>query len=111
MKLKLGLDIGIASVGWGIIDENYDVKNSGVRLFSEGSPAENEVRRTMRGQRRRLRRRQHRLLRMGKCLSEILNMDYPEPVGNVYEIRCRGIREKITKAELFLAVMHLAKLR
>lgn len=111
MKLKLGLDIGIASVGWGIIDENYDVKNSGVRLFSECSPAENEVRRTMRGQRRRLRRRQHRLLRMGKCLSEILNMDYPEPVGNVYEIRCRGIREKITKAELFLAIMHLAKFR
>lgn len=41
MELKLGLDIGIASVGWGIIDENYDVKNCGVRLFTERTHAHN----------------------------------------------------------------------
>lgn len=57
MELKLGLDIGVASVGWGIIDENYNVINSGVRLFSEGSAEENLTRRTMRSSRRRIRRR------------------------------------------------------
>ena len=35
MELKLGLDIGVASVGWGIIDENYNVIDSGVRLFQK----------------------------------------------------------------------------
>lgn len=50
MELKLGLDIGVASVGWGIIDENYNVIDSGVRLFPEGSAEENLTRRTMRTQ-------------------------------------------------------------
>ena len=47
MELKLGLDIGVASVGWGIIDENYNVIDSGVRLFPEGSAEENLTRRTI----------------------------------------------------------------
>lgn len=111
MKLKLGLDIGIASVGWGIIDENYDVKDSGVRLFSEGTAKANETRRVMRGQRRRLRRQKHRLYRMGKLLSDVLNIDYPEIVGNIYEIRCRGIKEPISTEELYLAIMYLTKFR
>lgn len=111
MELKLGLDIGVASVGWGIIDENYNVINSGVRLFSEGSAEENLTRRTMRSSRRRIRRRHHRLQRMGILLSNILAIDLPEPQGNIYEIRCRGLQEMLSREELFLAVMHLTKRR
>lgn len=117
MELKLGLDIGTGSVGWGIIDENYDVKNCGVRLFTERTHAHNnytpnnEDRRTARSGRRRIRRRQHRLLRMGRLLAEALGIDLPEPIGNIYEIRCRGLQEKLSKEELFLAIMHLTKRR
>lgn len=111
MELKLGLDIGVASVGWGIIDENYNVINSGVRLFSEGSAEENLTRRTMRSSRRRIRRRHHRLQRMGILLTNILAIDLPEPQGNIYEIRCRGLQEMLSREELFLAVMHLTKRR
>ena len=45
MGYILGLDIGIASVGYAIIDENYNVLISGVRLFREGTAEENTGRR------------------------------------------------------------------
>lgn len=35
MGLILGLDLGIASVVYGIIDENYNIIDYGVRLFDE----------------------------------------------------------------------------
>jgi CRISPR-associated endonuclease Csn1 len=111
MKLKFGLDIGVASVGWGIIDENYHVIDCGVRLFSENSAKENETRRTMRSSRRRLRRLQHRLQRMEKVLINVLGVEKPSEVGNIYEIRCRGLQQRLTKEELFAAIMHLAKRR
>lgn len=111
MKLRLGLDIGIASVGYGIIDENYQVLDSGVRLFTEAKPEKNLTRRTMRGTRRRIRRRHHRLMRMGIMLADILEIDCPEPFGNIYEIRCRGLQQRLSKEEFFLAVLHLSKYR
>ena len=111
MKLKLGLDLGVASVGWGIIDENYNIIDSGVRLFSEGKAEENLKRRTARSTRRRERRTRHRLDRMGSLLANLLEIDLPEPFGNIYEIRCRGLKEKLTPEELFLALMHLTKRR
>lgn len=57
MILKLGLDIGVASVGWGIIDENYNIIDSGVRIFPENTAKKNEDRRSMRSSRRRIRRK------------------------------------------------------
>lgn len=35
MKYFLGLDIGITSVGWGVIDKNNNIIKCGVRLFDE----------------------------------------------------------------------------
>lgn len=64
-KYYIGIDIGTASVGWSIMDENYNLmrkkgKNTiGVRLFSEGNTA--EERRGFRTNRRRLKRRKWRL--------------------------------------------------
>lgn len=111
MELKLGLDIGVASVGWGIIDENYNVIDSGVRLFPEGSAKKNLTRRTMRSSRRRIRRMHHRLRRMKSLLAEVLAINLPEPQGNVYEIRSRGLQKMLSREELFLAIMHLTKRR
>ncbi len=64
-KYTLALDIGTTSVGWSIIDENYQIpefngKNLwGVRLFDSASTAEST--RTKRGARRRYLRRRRRL--------------------------------------------------
>lgn len=64
-KFILGLDIGITSVGYGLID--YETKNiidAGVRLFPEANVENNEGRRSKRGSRRLKRRRIHRLERV-----------------------------------------------
>lgn len=41
----LGLDIGVTSVGWGIIDKQDNVIGKGVRLFEEADASNNEKRR------------------------------------------------------------------
>lgn len=64
-KYSIGLDIGVASVGWAVIDENnelvrYKKKNMwGSRLFNEAQKAES--RRKIRSSRRRLKRRAQRI--------------------------------------------------
>ncbi|BDR58247.1 type II CRISPR RNA-guided endonuclease Cas9 [Xylocopilactobacillus apicola] len=71
MKYNVGLDIGTGSVGWAVIDDEYQVlearnkKLMGVRLFSSADTA--EERRTYRTTRRRLSRRRWRI----RLLNEI----------------------------------------
>ena len=37
MGIKVGVDIGVASVGWAVVDDEYAVLESGVNLFSEAA--------------------------------------------------------------------------
>lgn len=74
MNYKMGLDIGIASVGWAVI--NLDLKrieDLGVRIFDKAEHPQNGEslalpRRIARSARRRLRRRKHRLERIRRLL-------------------------------------------
>lgn len=34
-KINIGLDIGVASVGWSLLDENAEIIDIGVRLFDD----------------------------------------------------------------------------
>ena len=62
MKYILALDIGVASVGWAIIEkESGKVIEAGSNIFQEASAAENQVRREMRQARRMKRRGKTRL--------------------------------------------------
>ena len=46
MGLSLGLDLGIGSVGYGLIDtEDGTILEAGVRLFSSVNPENNQTRR------------------------------------------------------------------
>lgn len=73
-KLVLGLDIGITSVGYGVIDlDSNDFVDYGVRLFKEGTAAENEKRRMARSRRRLLSRKHTRLKDMEKNIEAIWN--------------------------------------
>ncbi|PNZ26406.1 type II CRISPR RNA-guided endonuclease Cas9, partial [Staphylococcus petrasii] len=110
----LGLDIGITSVGYGIINyEDKTIIDAGVRLFPEANVENNEGRRSKRGARRLKRRRIHRLDRVKQLLNEYklvkLN-DIPKST-NPYEIRVKGLREELTRDELVIALLHLAKRR
>ncbi len=112
-RLVLGLDIGITSVGYGLIDiDSGEFVDYGVRLFKEGTAAENEKRRQTRGRRRLTSRRRTRLLDMQKLLKEfdILSDDY-QPLENVYELRCKGLTEKLSKDELSAVILHITKHR
>ena len=62
MKYILALDIGVASVGWAVIDkETETVVEACSNIFPEASAAENQLRREMRQGRRGKRRRKTRL--------------------------------------------------
>ena len=108
----LGLDIGITSVGYGVIDiDNNLFVDYGVRLFKEGTAAENETRRTKRGSRRLKRRKSNRLNDMKNLLKE--NELYFEDYRNYnpYEVRVKGLKEKLLPEELCTAIMHITKSR
>ena len=58
----LGLDIGISSVGWSILDtEKKEIVDMGVRLFETADASNNQQRRFARLARRNLRRKKYRL--------------------------------------------------
>lgn len=88
----LGLDIGITSVGYGVIDidNNLFVDYGVMAFFKEGTAAENETRRTKRGSRRLKRRKSNRLNDMKNLLKE--NELYFEDYRNYnpYEVRVKG---------------------
>ncbi|MCU5746952.1 type II CRISPR RNA-guided endonuclease Cas9 [Staphylococcus sp. SQ8-PEA] len=113
-KYILGLDIGITSVGYGIIDyETRDVIDAGVRLFKEANVENNEGRRSKRGTRRLKRRRRHRLQRVKKLLSDynLLNQDSELSGINPYEARVKGLSHELSAEEFCAALLHLAKRR
>lgn len=113
-NLILGLDIGITSVGWGIIEKDTgNIIDAGVRLFEEGTAEENAKRRGFRSSRRLKRRKAFRIYRLEQLLKEnnILNKDYRVGEYNPYKCRLKGLTSKLNNNELVCALLHIAKLR
>lgn len=111
-KYVLGLDIGITSVGYGVIDlDTNEFVDYGVRLFKEGTAADNETRRGKRGSRRLKRRKVNRLDDMKKLLTNNDLYDEKYRNYNPYEARVKGLKEKLTKEELCMAILHITKSR
>lgn len=111
-KLVLGLDIGVGSVGWGIVEkESGKIVDKGVRLFSEIDPENNANRRSFRHLRRSLRRKEFRLYRTRRLLLEmgVINSIDFKPLDNPYQIRSEGLKRELNKTELATAILHLMK--
>lgn len=108
----LGLDIGIASVGWAVINkDNKEIVKSGVRLFDCADPSKNQERRTYRGVRRNIRRRAHRLSNVEQFL---VNHGIIRPTNineTPLELRNKGLNEKLSKEEIFVSLFNIAKHR
>ena len=66
--LRFGLDIGIASVGWAVVDDDYRVLESGSNIFEAADAEKNGNRREFRQHKRLLRRRRTRLQDYGRVL-------------------------------------------
>lgn len=111
--LVLGLDIGVTSVGYGIVNrETGEAVDFGVRLFSEWDPANNQNRRAKRSGRRLRSRRKNRLQDMKKFLVDqgMIPSDYVFHL-DPYALRVKGLSEKLTDEELATVLYNLAKLR
>ena len=127
MKYSLGLDIGTTSIGWSVVNlEKNRIEDLGVRIFETPENPKNgeslaKPRRDARSARRRLRRRRQRLdylkqwftangllssERIEYALSPEHNHEY-----NPYELREKGLTEKLEPEELFVALYHIAKRR
>lgn len=129
MNYILGLDIGIASVGWAVIDIDkdlnpYKINNLGVRIFDKAeNPKDGSAlalpRREARGARRRIRRRRHRLERIKNLLinNTIITKEGLEKLYNgsyltdIYKIRYEALDRKLTNEEFARLLIHLAKRR
>jgi CRISPR-associated endonuclease Csn1 len=126
MKYSLGLDIGTASVGWAVVNEDkYRIEDLGVRIFESPENPKNgeslaKPRRDARSARRRLKRRRQRLNYLKSYFieqrfltnNEIRSILTPRAErGDPYELRELAISEKLPHDELFIALYHIAKRR
>ncbi len=118
----LGLDIGIASVGWGLLAEDHIIA-LGVRAFDkaetakEGDPL-NLTRRLARLMRRRLQRRAWRLKKLARLLKRhglIDNIGNFAPQhtfpGALWQLRVAGLDRQLGRDEWARVIYHLCKHR
>ena len=111
-KYCIGLDIGISSVGWSIVDiEEKKVVDLGSRIFPSGNAAGNQDRRSFRGTRRLIRRRKNRLSDLTKLLAKNGFAISADKNQNPYALRVSGLTEQLSKEELATALYHIVNRR
>lgn len=124
-KINIGLDIGVASVGWSILDDKSNIIKMGVRLFDDvadkkDGSLKNAKRRSMRSSRRRIRREANRkrefiklLLKYNFYSSEnevkkiIDKYDITKyGVDNPIQLKVKALKEKVSNNELIIILFH-----
>lgn len=122
LPYTLGLDIGIASVGWCVLGENRIV-DLGVRCFDKAETAKegdslNLVRRSARLMRRRLRRRAWRLTKLARLLKRhgvIDDLRFFQPQHpyqhSLWQLRAEGLDRLLNAEEWARVIYHLCKHR
>lgn len=130
-RLILGLDLGITSIGWAVVNvDDYDTKNnkileSGVRIFTLAEhPKDGKSlalpRREARSARRTTKRKAQKLRRVKRLLiqNKILSEDELKHlfIGNkkqvdVWQLRREALYRELNNKELSRIMLHLAKHR
>jgi len=130
MNYRIGLDIGITSVGWSVIENNefgdaVKIIDLGSRIFTAAeTPKDGSSlalpRREARGARRRNRRKVFRIFRVKKLLIESgilseseLDKLYTSNISkySIYEIRVAGLDRKLRENELAQILINFVKKR
>ena len=113
--LVLGLDIGISSVGVGIIKKDTgEIIHANSRLFPAATADNNVVRRSIRQARRLTRRKRHRAVRLHDLFEDYaLLTDFSKVSINLnpYKLRVEGMNIQLTTEELFIALKNIIKRR
>ena len=121
-SFTIGLDIGIASVGWAVLAPGRIVA-IGVRAFDKAETAKegdslNLVRRTARLTRRRLYRRAWRLRKLARLLkrqgvinnARLFQQRHPFP-RSLWQLRVEGLSRRLNAEEWGRTIYHLCKHR
>ncbi len=118
---RIGLDIGIGSVGWAVIsgkDENAHIEDFGVRIFDSGENVKEkqsycQERRGYRGGRRLVRRRHYRkvLLKNHFEVCGLAGADFNDRLAecfddDVYALKVRALDEQLDTAQLYKCLAH-----
>lgn len=129
MKYKIGLDIGVTSVGWATVlldekDEPIKILDMGSRIFEVAEQPKTGAslalpRREARGARRRLRRHRHRIERIKQLIDKTImpidqiNAIYstPSQLRDIYEIRYDALENRLSKEDFVRLLIHLAQRR
>ena len=113
--LVLGLDIGIASVGVGILNKDTgEIIHTSSRIFPAATADNNVERRNSRQARRLNRRKKHRVVRFQDLFDDYgLLTDFSKvPINlNPYRLRVHGLNQQLTNEELFIALKNIVKRR
>lgn len=113
--LVLGLDIGIGSVGVGILNKvTGEIIHKNSRIFPAAQAENNLVRRTNRQGRRLTRRKKHRRVRLNHLFEESgLITDFTKVSINLnpYQLRVKGLIDELSIEELFIALKNMVKHR
>lgn len=130
-KRIIGLDIGIASVGWAVVENGRRIIDLGVRVFDKAETAKegdslNLVRREARLARRRLSRRAQRMRQTARLLKEWglitdetdLHKSLPKAHAGAegknkspWQLRAEGLDRLLTPFELAKVIFHIVKHR
>lgn len=123
INYRLGLDIGIASVGWAVINLDKErIEDLGVRIFQAAEhPKDGSSlalpRRLARGRRRLLRRKAYRIKRVRKLISDcgILSKEEMDNLYNKHEdiwhLRVKALNQRVTATEWAKILINLCKRR
>ena len=113
--LVLGLDIGIGSVGVGILNKvTGEIVHKNARIFPAAQAENNVERRTNRQGRRLTRRKKHRRVRLNHIFEESgLITDFTKVSINLnpYQLRVKGLTDELSNEELFIALKNMVKHR
>lgn len=113
--LVLGLDIGIGSVGVGILNKvTGEIIHKNSRIFPAAQAENNVERRTNRQGRRLTQRKKHRRVRLNHLFEESgLITDFTKVSINLnpYQLRVKGLIDELSNEELFIALKNMVKHR
>lgn len=124
-RIAIGVDIGIASVGWAVLalDENNNpcgIIDMGTRIFKRNSDSKSlaEPRREARGMRRVIRRKHHRkeriralIINHGLLSKEQMDGLFNGRLEDIYVLRVRALDERVSREEFARIMLHLAQRR
>ena len=125
INYALGLDIGITSVGWSVINLDINrIEDLGVRIFNAAENPKDGAslalpRRAARGRRRLIRRKAYRINRVKKLIvsenilteSELNNIFTNKDIISVWEARVQGLDRMLSNEEWAKILINLCKRR